>query len=135
MHCGAVYTGLVKGKPLFQAYHRMIYLFHVEPGVEMQGDRGSVESDWSELLVELLMVRRLIERPQGAKELCAWMQCSVPTLKRRIDDVRGLGAHVESLKVGRQWVYHVANASMLEPRLSRWIELERQRSLVDANHE
>lgn len=100
----------------------------------MQGDRGSVESDWSELLVELLMVRRLIERPQGGSELCAWMQCSPATLKRRIDDVRGYGAHVESIKVGRTWVYHVGNAELLEPRLSRWIELEQQRSLVEVTH-
>lgn len=87
----------------------------------------------SELLLSLLMVRRLIAEPQGADELCAWMGCSLRTLKRRIDDVRGFGVHVESVKDGSRWVYHVANAEMCEPRLSRWIELEEQRSLVDVD--
>lgn len=89
----------------------------------------------SELALCLLAVRRLIARPQGRDELAGWMGCSVPTLKRRLDDVRGLGAHVESMKVGKRWVYHVANAHMLEPRLSRWIELELQRSLVEVTYE
>jgi hypothetical protein len=95
---------------------------------------GSCDSDWSELLVELMMVRRLIEEPRTSQDLCAWMQCSLATLKRRIDEVRGFGAHVESVKMGRVSAYHVGNASMLEPRLSRWIELEQQRSLVEVSH-
>jgi len=111
----------------------MSHGYEHQPGHPMFAEQ-SVPAGASELLVELLMVRRLIARPQGRESLCCWMGCSVATLKRRIDDVRGLGAHVESVKAGDRWVYHVANADLLEPRLSRWIELEQQRSLVEVNH-
>lgn len=66
----------------------------------------------------------------SAANLCTWFACSLPTLKRRIDVARNLGAHVESVKVGHVWAYHLANASIVEARLATWLELERARSLV-----
>lgn len=56
--------------------------------------------------------------------------CSVATIKRRVMDARHLGAHIESVKVGSGWLYHLANESAVRARLARWLELERARSLV-----
>ena len=85
----------------------------------------------NELLTILSIVDAIrLNGTVSAAKLCELFDCSVPTLKRRIDDARNLGAHVESVKAGHKWVYHLANAEMVAPRLERWIELERARSLV-----
>lgn len=95
----------------------------------------AVKKERTELLEILLMVRWLIDKPAGMAELLEWSGFSEATIKRRIDEARGFGVHVEALKIGRHWVYHVANAEMCEPRLSRWIELEQQRSVVEVHPE
>ncbi len=66
----------------------------------------------------------------SAAELCEAHGCSVATLKRRLDDARHLGAHVESVKLGAGWQYHVANGPVIAERLGTWLALERERSLV-----
>jgi hypothetical protein len=83
----------------------------------------------NELLETLEIVQRVIDEPLqwGAADVAQWKGCSVPTVKRRVMDARNLGCHVESLKVGTRWVYHVGNASQVRPRLALWIDLERRR--------
>jgi len=84
----------------------------------------------SELLQILELVRCIQTRPTSARDLCAFADCSLSTLSRRLAEAARLGAHVESIKVGKRWVYHLGNAAQVGPRLDRWIELERARSLV-----
>jgi predicted transcriptional regulator len=84
----------------------------------------------SELLGILEIVDFVKAGPCKAESICQRFGISVATLKRRLDEARHLGAHVESVKVGREWVYHLANADSVSARLSRWLDLERSRSLV-----
>jgi len=83
----------------------------------------------SDLLITLEIVDAC-RTPRSAAALCAEFGLSVATLKRRLADVRNMGAHIESVKIGARWVYHLANEPMVSARLARWIELERSRSLV-----
>ncbi len=85
----------------------------------------------SELLTTLLIVRELLDcGPCSAASLARSRQCSRATLKRRMDDARGMGVAIESVKLGASWFYHCANAATIEERLNRWIDLERARALV-----
>jgi len=84
----------------------------------------------SELLQTLELLAHLQAGPSSAGDLCGVSACSVATLKRRLADARHLGAHVESLKIGTRWVYHLANQAAVSARLARWLDLERTRSLV-----
>jgi hypothetical protein len=88
-------------------------------------------------LHETLSILDLLMRlgPLSAQGLCDVFGCSVATLKRRLDDARQLGAHVESIRQGGGWVYHVGNADAIRARLYRWLALERERSLVEARPE
>ena len=63
-------------------------------------------------------------------DLCRTLDVSVATLKRHIAEAQHLGAAIESVKLGRSWLYHCPNYDQCAPRLLRWIELERARSLV-----
>lgn len=84
----------------------------------------------SELLVTLELVQLLGSGTFHADELCQRFGCSVATLKRRLSDARNLGAHVESIKVGSRWSYHVGNYAVVSTKLERWIALEQGQSLI-----
>ncbi len=83
----------------------------------------------SDLLQTLEIVQLLGSGTFHADELCLRFDCSIATLKRRLAEARNLGAHVESIKVGTRWSYHVGNLSSLT-NLDRWIALEQGRSLI-----
>ena len=84
----------------------------------------------SDLLTSLQIVAAC-RTPRSAASLCAEFELSIATLKRRLSEARNLGAHVESVKLGTRWVYHLANDAACGKRLDSWIELETKRSLVD----
>jgi hypothetical protein len=84
----------------------------------------------SELLMTLEIVQLLGSGTFHADELCQRFGCSVATLKRRLSEARNLGAHVESIKVGVRWSYHVGNFANISEKLERWIALEQGRSLI-----
>ncbi len=88
----------------------------------------------SELLKTLLIVRSIIDTgPTPCAELARFHGMSTATLKRRLEDARQLGAHVESVKLGARWYYSVPNAAVVHRRLGLWIKLEEARSLVEAD--
>lgn len=84
----------------------------------------------NDFLTTLEIVEALCSGEMTAEQLCSRFSVSVASLNRRIAEARHLGAHIESLKLGRRWHYHCANPGSLQPLLGRWLALERGRSLV-----
>jgi predicted DNA-binding transcriptional regulator YafY len=55
---------------------------------------------------------------------------SVATLKRHIQEARSLGADIASLRAGKGWAFELKNGPVVMPLCKKWIELERNRSLI-----
>jgi hypothetical protein len=55
---------------------------------------------------------------------------SVATLKRHVAEARLLGADIASGRVGSVWMFELKNGSVVMPLCTKWIDLERRRSLI-----
>lgn len=84
----------------------------------------------SELLKTLMIAEALVESDQSIAELCSRVGVSVATAKRYLSDLRHMGCVIESVRGDRGWLYRLGNLPAVEPRLVRWLRLERERTLL-----
>lgn len=85
----------------------------------------------------LEMVEGLIRQPRTKERLMDTMGVSERTLKRRIAEARHLGVELsarrletnENGRLAGPYYWEVINAAAIEPQLTRWLSLERARTL------
>lgn len=66
----------------------------------------------------------------SSSTLEAMHSVSVATLKRHVSEARLLGANIVSRRVGKAWMFELINATVVMPLCTKWLELERRRSLL-----
>jgi DNA-binding transcriptional ArsR family regulator len=91
-----------------------------------------MKREFSELHQTLTTMLILSEHPDGltADDLMTGMEVSRATLSRKIAEARHLGAKIESVRQGRRNIYRLANWTEIKKTVTRWIELEEQRTLT-----
>ena len=84
----------------------------------------------SDLCKILLVGQELLGVDRSAEYLRSRLDVSPATLKRYIEELRHLGCRVVSVRNLGGWVYRLENAEQVVERLSTWLRLERQRTLL-----
>lgn len=87
-------------------------------------------SNANQLLEILEIVEMLGEKNASVSEIQAKFDISFPTIRRHIAEARHFGADIESIRQGPGWVYKLKNWPACEKIVTRWIELERNRSFL-----
>lgn len=84
----------------------------------------------SELAKTLMVGFHLLAGDCTSDELCNVVQVSRSTLMRSIDDLRNMGAIIDSVRTGSWYVYRLVNKHAVEARLCAWLDLELSRKLT-----
>jgi predicted DNA-binding transcriptional regulator YafY len=87
-------------------------------------------SNTNQFLVILEIVEMLGEKNTSVSEIQEKFDISFPTIRRHIAEARHLGADIESIRQGAGWVYKLKNWPACQKIVTRWIELERNRSFL-----
>ena len=90
-------------------------------------DRGVT----SAMLPVLLVAQELLGADRSASYLKARCVVSQATLARYLKELRHMGCEIVSRREAGGYVYRLENAEAITPRLLRWIELERNQTLLD----
>ncbi|MCB0628054.1 MAG: HTH domain-containing protein [Saprospiraceae bacterium] len=85
----------------------------------------------SDHLKTLYLVRCLGSGPMSSAELQEGLGVSRATLNRYLAAARHLGARIDAVQGRRVWVYSLSNWSECQRIVTRWIELEEGRTLID----
>lgn len=84
----------------------------------------------SELEKQLTVASVLMNDDLTAGGLARIVSVSPSTLKRYVDDLRNMGAEIESVRSLGVWRYRLVNKDAVGLRVARWLELERERLLL-----
>jgi DNA-binding transcriptional ArsR family regulator len=87
-------------------------------------------SNQNQLLEILEIADMLANKNASVTDIQAKFDLSLPTIRRHIAEARHLGADIESIRQGSGWVYTLKNGPQIDVKLKRWLELERNRSLI-----
>lgn len=79
----------------------------------------------------LKILRALVDSPVSTGDLCQRFEISARQLARDLDEIRDLGADLESVRFPEGWLWVCTNARAIESRglLQRWIDLEETRAV------
>ena len=87
-------------------------------------------SNSNQLLEILEIVEMLGEKNASVAEIQTKFDISFPTIRRHIAEARHFGADIESIRQGAGWVFKLKNWPACQKIVTRWIELERNRSFL-----
>lgn len=85
----------------------------------------------SELLKTLQIIRALGAGRLTSAELQEGMGMSRATLNRHLAEARHLGAQIQSVQGNRVWCYELTNWQECRKIVTRWIELEEARTVLE----
>ncbi len=84
----------------------------------------------SELCKILVVGHELLGADRSAEYLGQRVGVSRATLARYLDELRHLGCQIVSRRESSGWVYRLENGDDVVSRMSRWLDLERKRTLL-----
>lgn len=87
-------------------------------------------SNPNQLLEILEIVEMLAEKNASVAEIQTKFDISFPTIRRHIAEARHFGADIESIRQGAGWVYKLKNWPACQKIVTKWLELERNRSFI-----